>query len=115
MAIPTEPVGDFVDHRHSYEGFVRIVVIAVFLLLSHLVALAIGGVAHHWFLAALGIGLSIIAAVVGAAVEGLDWRPGVVVLVLLLLTLLLIGFAAIEARLRPGTTPAGRRFLPMGH
>lgn len=86
----TEPVGDFVEHRRSYDGFVRITTIAVFLLLSHLVGLAIGGVAHYWFLAALGIGLSIVAAVVGAAVHGLDWRPGAIVLALLLLTLLVL-------------------------
>ncbi|MDQ0391479.1 aa3-type cytochrome c oxidase subunit IV [Labrys monachus] len=92
MAHTTEPVGDFVDHRRSYDGFVRITVIAVFLLLSHVVALAIGGVAHHWFLAALAIGLSIIAAIVGAAVDGLDWKPGAVVLVLSLLTLLLVTY-----------------------
>jgi hypothetical protein len=90
MAPVTEPVSDFVNHRRSYDGFIRITVIAVFLLLSHLVALAIGGVAGHWFLATLGIGLSIIAAVIGAAVQGLDWRPGAVVLILCLLTLLLV-------------------------
>jgi hypothetical protein len=90
MAHPTETVSDFTDHRRSYEGFMRIALIAVFMLLSHLVALAIGGVAEYWSLAALGIGLSIIAAIFGAAVEGLDWKPGAAVLVLLLLTLLLV-------------------------
>jgi hypothetical protein len=52
------------------------------------VALAIGGTAHMWFTAALGVGISIIAAVVGAAIKGLDWKPGAVVLGLLLLVLL---------------------------
>jgi hypothetical protein len=90
MAHINESTSDFVSHRRSYEGFVRITMIAVFLLLSHVVALAIGGVAHYWSLAALGIGLSIVAAVIGAAVEGLDWKPGAAVLVLCLLTLLLV-------------------------
>jgi hypothetical protein len=57
MDRPTQSADDFAEHRRSYEGFIRIVVIAVFTLLAHLVALAIGGLAHLWFLATLGIAL----------------------------------------------------------
>ena len=42
MDRPTQSADDFAEHRRSYEGFIRIVVIAVFTLLAHLVALAIG-------------------------------------------------------------------------
>jgi Bacterial aa3 type cytochrome c oxidase subunit IV len=90
MAHPVESSSDFADHRRSYEGFLRLAVIAVFLILAHVVALAIGGLTHMWFLAFVGVGVSIIAAVIGAAVQGLDWKPGAVVLILLLLTLLLV-------------------------
>jgi hypothetical protein len=84
-----KPSQDFANHHHFYEDFLRLSVIVVFMLLSHAVALAIGGTAHMWFTAALGVGASIVAAVVGMAVRGLDWKPGAVVLVLLLLVLLM--------------------------
>lgn len=78
---------DFAEHRQAYAGFVRMTVIAVFLLLSHLVALAVGGVAHLWGLACFELVLSIVAAVIGAALPGLNWKPGAVVLALCLLSL----------------------------
>jgi hypothetical protein len=81
------PSEDFSSHKHFYEDFLRLTAIVIFMLLSHAVALAIGGTAHMWFTAALGVGASIVAAVLGMAVKGLDWKPGAVVLVLLLLTL----------------------------
>lgn len=78
---------DFAEHRQAYEGFVRLTLIAVFVLLSHLVALAVGGVAHLWVLACFELGLSIVAGIVGAAIPRLSWKPGAVVLVFCLLTL----------------------------
>lgn len=87
MAETIKPSEDFSTHKHFYEDFLRLTVIVIFMLLSHAVALAIGGTVHMWFLAALGVGASIVAAVVGTAIRGLDWKPGAVVLVLLLLLL----------------------------
>lgn len=91
MATTIKPSEDFAEHHHFYEGFLRLTLIIVLMLLAHAVALAIGGTAHMWFTAALGIAASIVAAVLGAAVRGLDWKPGAVVLVLLLLLLMLVG------------------------
>jgi hypothetical protein len=87
MAETIKPSEDFATHHHFYEDFLRLTVIVVFMLLSHAVSLAIGGTAHMWFTAALGVGASIVAAVAGVAVRGLDWKPGAVVLVVLLLVL----------------------------
>ena len=53
-------------------------------------ALAIGGLAHLWFLAAIALVLSLAAAIVGALVRGLDWKPELIVLVMLLMVLLLV-------------------------
>jgi len=88
MVVTIKPSDDFSGPKHFYEDVLRLTLIIVFMLLSHVVALAIGGTAHMWFTAALGIGASIVAAVLGGAVRGLDWRPGAVVLVLLLLLLM---------------------------
>ena len=89
MAETIRPSADFSTHKNFYEDFLRLTVIVVFMLLSHAVALAIGGTAHMWFTAALGVGASIVAAILGIAVKSLDWKPGAVVLVLLLLVLLM--------------------------
>ena len=90
MAVTIKPSDDFSGHKHFYEDVLRLTFIIVFMLLSHVVTLAIGGTAHMWFTAALGIGASIVAAVLGGAVRGLDWKPGAVVLVLLLLLLMCV-------------------------
>jgi hypothetical protein len=90
MDHPTQSADDFAEHRRSYEGFIRIVVIVVFTLLAHVVALAIGGLAHLWLLAALALVLSIAAAIAGALVRGLDWKPELIVLVMLLMVLLFV-------------------------
>ncbi|MEW9309018.1 hypothetical protein [Labrys neptuniae] len=87
MIQPERKSLDFAEHRQAYDGFIRLTLIVIFLLLSHLVALALGGVAHLWVLACLELGLSILAAVIGAAVPGLDWKPGAAVLAFCLLTL----------------------------
>ena len=79
MDHPTQSADDFAEHRRSYEGFIRIIVFAVFTLLAHLVALAIGGLAHLWFLAAIALVLSLAAAIVGVLVRGLDWKPELIV------------------------------------
>jgi hypothetical protein len=89
MSDTIRPSEDFSTHKHFYEDFLRLTVIVIFMLLSHAVALAIGGTAHMWFTAALGVAASIVAAILGMAVKGLDWKPGAVVLVLLLLVLLM--------------------------
>ncbi|WP_413990908.1 hypothetical protein ACMDCR_01980 [Labrys okinawensis] len=89
MAETIKPSEDFSTHKNFYEDFLRLTLIVIFMLLSHAVGLAIGGTAHMWFTAVLGIGASIVAAIAGAAIKGLDWKPGAVVLALLLLVLLM--------------------------
>ena len=89
MAETIKPSEDFSTHKNFYEDFLRLTVIVIFMLLSHAVGLAIGGTTHMWFTAALGIGASIVAAIIGVAIKGLDWKPGAVVLILLLLVLLM--------------------------
>jgi hypothetical protein len=81
---------DFVEHERTYEGFLRLATIGSIWILTHVVALAIGGVAGHWIQAGFWIVVSTIAAILGLAIRSLDWRPVVVVLVLMLLSLLLI-------------------------
>ena len=90
MADAIKPSKDFSTHKHFYEDFLRLTLIVIFMLLSHAVSLAIGGTAHMWILAVFGIGASIVAAVLGVAVKGLDWKPGAVVLILLLLALAMV-------------------------
>jgi|tagenome__1003787_1003787.scaffolds.fasta_scaffold12529774_1 Bacterial aa3 type cytochrome c oxidase subunit IV len=85
---PTE-ARDFVDHEQTYEGFLRLTAVGTVWVLTHVVALAIGGVAGHWFLAGFFVVVSTIAAALGLAIRGLDWRPVTVVLVVMLATLLM--------------------------
>jgi hypothetical protein len=80
---------DFVEHERTYEGFLRLALIATIWVLTHVVGLAIGGVAGHWILAGFWIVVSTIAAALGLAIRSLDWRPVLVVLVMMLATLLL--------------------------
>ncbi len=90
MARPNEPVGDFVAHRKTYESFLRLSTVATVWVLSIVVTLGIGGLTHRWWLAGFWLFVATIAALAGLAVKGLDWKPGTVVFVLMLLTLLLV-------------------------
>ncbi len=84
------PNRDFADHEAMYENFVRITAIAAFHVATIVVALALGGVAGHWYWSGLWIVVATIAAIAGAMSQ-LEWRPGAVVLVLSIVTLAIIG------------------------
>jgi hypothetical protein len=79
---------DLAEHQKTFDGFVRLATIGTIWVLTHVVALAIGGVAGHWFTAGFWLVISTIAAVLGLVVRGLDWKPVTVVLALMLATLL---------------------------
>jgi len=79
---------DFAAHEQTYEGFLRVSAIGTVWVLTHVVALALGGVAGHWVLASLFVIVSTIAAALGLAIRGLDWKPVMVVLLVMLATLL---------------------------
>jgi hypothetical protein len=83
---------DFAAHENTYEGFVRLAAIATVWVLTHVVALAIGGTSGRWSLAGFWIFVSTIAAVVGLAVRGLDWKPVTIVLAMMLATLLVVSY-----------------------
>jgi hypothetical protein len=78
---------DLPAHEATYEGFTHFVVIGTLLVITVVVALAIGSVAGSWLIAAAAIIFGIIAAAI-AAWTGSRWA-GVVVLALSLLALLL--------------------------
>jgi hypothetical protein len=84
--------GDFAQHERTYEGFLRFTAIATVWILTHVVALAIGGTSGRWVLAGFWILVSTVAAVVGLAVRGLDWKPVTVVLAMMLATLLVVSY-----------------------
>jgi hypothetical protein len=83
---------DFAAHESTYEGFIRLAAIGTVWVLTHVVALAIGGTSGRWVLAGFWIVVSTIAAVVGLAVRGLDWKPVTIVLVMMLATLLVVSY-----------------------
>jgi len=82
---------DLPAHEANYQSFIHVTVIGTVLVVNILVGLAIGGVLGHWLLLAAVI----IAAVIAAGVSG--WTgsrvPGVVVLILSLLTLLFSAYS----------------------
>ena len=95
MAAPHEPAPtdrDFVAHEETYEGFLRLTAIGTVWILTHVVALGIGGTTGRWFLAGFWILISTIAAIVGFAVRGLDWKPVTIVLAMMLATLLMVSY-----------------------
>jgi hypothetical protein len=90
MSEITERAGasaDFAEHQRTYDGVMRMALIAVLHVLSILVGLAIGGVGHHWGVAGFWMVVATIAAGLGAVVKELSWRPGAVILVVMLATL----------------------------
>jgi hypothetical protein len=81
---------DFSDHKGTYEGFLRMSSIAMAWVLGIVSTLGIGGTTGHWGIASFLLIVSTIASVFGMAVKSWGWKPGAVVVVLQLLTLLLL-------------------------
>jgi Bacterial aa3 type cytochrome c oxidase subunit IV len=78
---------DVPAHEATYEGFTQFVVIGTVYVITIVVGLAIGGAVGHWLLCAAVVIAGTIAA--GLSAWTGSRLPGVVVLVLSLLTLLL--------------------------
>lgn len=83
---------DFAEHERTYEGFLRFASVATVWVITNVVALAIGGTSGRWYLAGFWILVSTVAATIGLAVKGLDWKPDVVVLAMMLATLLMVSY-----------------------
>src|SRR5205823_3073180 len=81
---------DFADHEQTYEGFMRFSAVVLVFVLCIVVTLAIGGTAHRWFLGGFWLFVAAIASALGLAIKGLSWKPGVVVLAMMLATLLMV-------------------------
>ncbi|MGH6644088.1 MAG: aa3-type cytochrome c oxidase subunit IV [Bradyrhizobium sp.] len=86
----TMSAADFADHERTYDGFMRMSAVALVWVLCIMTTLAIGGTTHRWVLGGFWLFVATIASVLGLAIRGLDWKPGVVVLVVMLTTLLMI-------------------------
>lgn len=85
-----EATGDIIEHEQTFERFLSLVAVAVVHIVSCLVALIIGGVEGHWGPAVILVALASIAAVSGAAVRSIGWKPGVTVLALEVIVWLLL-------------------------
>jgi len=81
---------DFADHEQTYEGFMRFSAVALVWVLCIVATLAIGGTTQRWVLGGFWLFVATIGSVLGLAIKGLDWKPGVVILVVMLATLLMV-------------------------
>ncbi|WP_413990157.1 hypothetical protein ACMDCR_30235 [Labrys okinawensis] len=81
---------DFSDHKGTYEGFLRLSGIGMAWVLGIVVTLGIGGTTNHWGIASFLLIVSTIANILGMAVKNWSWKPGALVVVIQLLTLLLL-------------------------
>jgi hypothetical protein len=85
-----EGTGDLIEHEQTFERFLSILVVAVQHVASCLVALIIGGVEGHWAAAMLFVAAATIAALAGAFVRAIGWKPGAAILALEVVTWLII-------------------------
>lgn len=83
------PEMDESSHEDTYRNFTHFAAVATIFVICCVAGLAVGGVKHAWLSAVFGIVLAHIATAIGLFSPALSWRPGAVVLVLLLLMLLL--------------------------
>ncbi|MGD0633437.1 MAG: hypothetical protein ABSA13_04050 [Beijerinckiaceae bacterium] len=80
-------VDDVIEHEHTFETFVHLLATVVFLLLSIVVALAIGGVEGRWPFALFWIVAAFGAAMSGLAIKRIGWKLSAAVLGLTVLSL----------------------------
>lgn len=83
------PEMDGRSHEATYNAFTHFTTVGTVFVLSIVAALAVGGVKGAWISTLVMVVLAHIAAAIGLFSTALSWRPGAVVLVLLLLMLLL--------------------------
>lgn len=79
---------DYSEHEGTYNFFVKLTLVGTLSVCSLMVALAIGGVNHHWGLFSLATLAIIVTTVIGLASE--TGKPGLVGGLLAALVLLLI-------------------------
>lgn len=92
MAEPTITQMDYAEHRRTYEGFLRFATVGTLWVLAQLVGLGIGGLGDqsHWIMAGFWAFVATIAAGIGLASKNLVWKPGAVVLIVMLATLFMV-------------------------
>ncbi len=83
------PEMDGPAHESTYNAFTHFTAVGAVFVISIVVALAVGGTKGGWMSAIAMIVLAHIATGVGLFSASLSWRPGAVVLGILLLMLLL--------------------------
>ena len=76
-------------HESTYSAFTHFTTVGAVFVAAIVVALAVGAIKGAWFSALVMILLAHVAAGVGLFSTALSWRPGAVVMGLLLLMLLL--------------------------
>ncbi|NNM71146.1 aa3-type cytochrome c oxidase subunit IV [Enterovirga aerilata] len=76
-------------HEATYNAFTHFTAVGTVFAASIVTALAVGGVKGGWVSAIVMIVLAHVAAAVGLFSTSLSWRPGAVVMAILLLMLLL--------------------------
>jgi hypothetical protein len=77
---------DFAEHQRTFAFFLRLAAIAVLHIAACLIAVAVGGLYGHWYLALFIFVIASIAAAMGVASENLAWKPGMAALAVSLLT-----------------------------
>jgi hypothetical protein len=85
-----EATGDLIEHEQVFERFLSLLVVAVLHVASCLIALAIGGLEGHWFIAMIFVAFATVAALVGAFVQTIGWKAGAAVLAVEFVTWLLL-------------------------
>ena len=81
---------DIREHERTFAAFVQLLAIATLHVVTCLVALAVGGVEHHWMMTFFLVIVASGAAAFGA-LSRLAWRPGAAILLVALACLALLG------------------------
>ena len=69
---------DIIEREQTFERFLSLLVVAVLHIASCLIALAIGGIEGHWALALVFVAFATAAAISGAFVQSIGWKPGAI-------------------------------------
>lgn len=77
------------SHESTYDSFTHFTAVTGVFVACIVVGLAVGGVKHGWISAIVMIVAAHVATAIGLFSKSLAWRPGAVVLGLLLVMLLL--------------------------
>ena len=83
------PEMDGPAHETTYNAFTHFTAVGSLFVACIVVALAVGGVKGGWISAIVMVVLAHVAAAIGLFSTSLSWRPGAVVMGILLLMLLL--------------------------